>query len=145
MSDAAGGDGRAHPLDEIFHPRGIAVVGVSAKKGGFGGNVFIDGLRDLGFRGGIYPVNPNATEIDGLPCYPNLQAIPGPVDYVISSVPANAVLGLIDDAKQKGVKAIHFFTAGFRETGDADRARLEEEVLRRSREAGLRLIGPNCM
>ncbi|MHB8577971.1 MAG: acetate--CoA ligase family protein [Dehalococcoidia bacterium] len=144
----AGGAGRdigVHPLDQLFHPRGIAVAGVSASAGGFGGNMFLQALRDQGYAGGIYPVNPRATEIDGLPCYPALSAIPGPVDYVISSVPARAVLGLIDDAQAKGVKAIHFFTAGFRETGDAQRAQLEQEVLGKARAAGIRLIGPNCM
>jgi len=136
---------KANPLESIFHPRGVAVVGVSATSGGFGGNMFLQALKRQGYAGGIYAVNPKATEIDGAPCYPNLQSIPGPVDYVISSVPARAVLGLIDDAQAKGVRAIHFFTAGFRETGDASRALLEEQVLERARAAGIRLIGPNCM
>jgi acyl-CoA synthetase (NDP forming) len=141
----AGGDPSVHPLESVFHPRGIAVVGVSATSGGFGGNMFVGALKQQGFTGGIYPVNPKATEIDGERCYPNLTAIPGPVDYAISSVPARAVLDLVDDARRKGVRFIHFFTAGFRETGDAARVELEQEVLRRAREAGIRLIGPNCM
>ncbi|HEY7295436.1 MAG TPA: CoA-binding protein, partial [Dehalococcoidia bacterium] len=145
---SAGGDGSVHPLEAIFHPRGIAVAGVSVGGGGFGGNMFIQALKGQGFRGGIYPVNPKATAetvIEGERAYPNLAAVPGPVDYVISSVPARAVLDLLADAERKGVRTIHFFTAGFRETGDAERAQLEEEVLRRARAAGIRLIGPNCM
>ncbi len=145
---STGGDSSAHPLEAIFHPRGIAVAGVSATAGGFGGNMFIQALKAQGFHGGIYPVNPKATAdmvIDDERAYPNLSAIPGPVDYVISSVPARAVLDLLEDARRKGVHTIHFFTAGFRETGDAERAKLEEEVLRRARAAGIRLIGPNCM
>ena len=138
-------DTGVHALEPIFHPRGIAVAGVSASSAGFGGNMFLTALRQQGYAGGIYPVNPKANEIDGLPCFPTLQAIPGPVDYVISSVPARAVLGLIDDARAKGVRAIHFFTAGFRETGDEAKAELEQDVLRRARAAGIRLIGPNCM
>jgi len=145
---SAGGDGSVHPLEAIFHPRGIAVAGVSITGGGFGGNMFIQALKSQGFPGGVYPVNPRATAetvIEGERAYPNLAAIPGPVDYVISSVPARAVLDLLADAERKGVKTIHFFTAGFRETGDADRTRLEEEVLRRARASGIRLIGPNCL
>ncbi|HLZ72619.1 MAG TPA: CoA-binding protein [Dehalococcoidia bacterium] len=144
----SGDDGGVHPLEAIFHPRGIAVAGVSISGSGFGGNMFIQALKQQGFAGGIYPVNPKATAdtvIDGERAYPNLAAIPGPVDYVISSVPARAVLDLLEDARRKGVRTIHFFTAGFRETGDAERAELEEEVLRRARAAGIRLIGPNCM
>jgi predicted CoA-binding protein len=126
MSNQHSRDAEAvHPLEEIFHPRGIAVVGVSASAGGFGGfggNMFLTAIKGHGYAGGLYAVNPKATEINGQPCYPDLRSIPGPVDYVISSVPARAVLGLIDDAQAKGVKVIHFFTAGFRETGDESRA-----------------------
>ena len=77
--------------------------------------------------------------------YRSLSEVPGPVDSLISAVPASAILGLIDDAAAKGVKVIHLFTAGFGETGSSERADLESEVLRRLREAGIRLIGPNCM
>jgi acyl-CoA synthetase (NDP forming) len=136
----------AHPLDYVFHPRSVAIVGVSSKDmDAFGGIGFLRAIRAAGFPGPIYPVNPKATEVEGLRCYPSLPAIEGPVDYVISSVPARAVASLMDDAIAKGVKVIHFFTAGFSETGDEDLAGLEQEVLRRATEAGIRLIGPNCM
>jgi acyl-CoA synthetase (NDP forming) len=81
----------------------------------------------------------------GLRCYPSLSAIPGPVDHVISSIPAVGVLPLVDDAAAKGVHSIHFFTAGFRETGEQDRIDLEREVQTRAKAAGIRLVGPNCM
>ena len=81
----------------------------------------------------------------GLRCYPSLSAIPGPVDHVISSIPATGVLPLMDDAAAKGVHSIHFFTAGFRETGEQDRIELERQVLAKAKAAGIRLIGPNCM
>ena len=133
----------AHPLEEILHPRAIAVAGASAR-GGHGPS-FLGSLIALGFEGPIYPVNPKYPEIMGLKAYPSVRDIPGVVDYVISSVPASQVLSLIADCAEKGVKAIHLFTARFSETGRKDAAELEQEILRQARKAGIRLIGPNCM
>ena len=141
-----------HPdsaLDQLFHPRSVAIAGVSssASSGGGpgGGNGFLDAIREMRFSGPIYPVNPKATEIAGLRCYPSLRDIEGPVDYLISSVPAPVVPSLVEDAIAKGVRLIHFFTAGFSETGDEERAGLERQVMERLRGAGIRVIGPNCM
>jgi predicted CoA-binding protein len=77
-------------IEEILRARSIAVVGASAKRG-FGGWLFIAGLLGFGFKGKIYPVNPKHSEIEGLKAYPTLRSIPDPVDYVISSVPAEEV------------------------------------------------------
>ncbi len=137
----------APDLESIFHPRGVAVVGASMKSG-VGGNMFLDGFQAMGFSGDLYAVNLKAAEgsqIAGRPAYRTLADIPGPVDHVISSVPAPAVPGLVDEAAAKGARSIHLFTAGFRETGIGERAELEREVLRRARAGGIRLIGPNCM
>ena len=131
-----------HPLEEILHPRSIAVVGASG--GGRGGG-FIAPLQELGYQGEIYPVNPKYSEVLGMKAYPSVKDIPGPVDYVISSIPASQVLGMIEDCSQKGVKVIHLFTARFSETGRKEAAELEQEILRRIRKGGIRLIGPNCM
>jgi acyl-CoA synthetase (NDP forming) len=136
----------SHPLDFLFHPRSVAVVGVSGKQRNWGGGeMFVQALQLLQFPGPIYPVNPRAEEVMGMPCYPSLREIPGPVDFVISSIPAKAVLQLMDDAAAKRVRAIHFFTAGFRETGERELVELERQVLERARSADIRLIGPNCM
>ncbi len=132
-----------HPLEEILHPKSIAVVGASGSGGRGGG--FVTPLLELGYKGKIYPVNPKYPEILGMKAYPSVKDIPGPVDYVISSIPASQVLGMIEDCAQKGVKAVHLFTARFSETGRKDAAELEQEILRRARKAGIRLIGPNCM
>jgi len=131
-----------HPLEEILHPKSIAVVGASDTGRGRG---FLTPLQNQGFKGKIYPVNPKYNEIGGLPAYPRVSAIPGPVDYVISSIPAQQVLDLVEDCAQKGVKGLHLFTARFSETGRKDAADLEIEILRRARKYGLRIIGPNCM
>ncbi len=133
-----------HPLEEILHPRSIAVVGASANPSARGYS-FTKPLLEYGFKGQVYPVNPKYPEILGLKSYPSVRDIPGPVDYVISCVPSGEVLKLIDDCAFKGVKAIHFFTARFSETGREDAAELERELLRRAKKAGIRIIGPNCM
>lgn len=131
-----------HPLEDILHPRSIAVVGASARGRGGG---FIWPLKELGYKGKIYPVNPKYPEIMEMKAYGRVTDIPGPVDYVISSVPSTAALGLMQDCAKKGVKCVHFFTARFSETGRQDAADLEQEILRTAQEGGVRIIGPNCM
>lgn len=129
-------------LDFMFHPRSIAVVGASTQEGP---GSFVYAIKEMGFKGDLYPVNPKADEIQRLRCYPNLRDIPGHVDHVISSVPLRFVEQLVEDAGAKAVKVIHFFTAGFSETGDEEAAALERRVLARAKELGMRVIGPNCM
>ena len=132
-----------YSLAEILHPQSIAVAG--ATPGGRRGPDFVETLIGLGFKGKIFPVNPSYPEVDGLKCYPTLMDFPDPVDYVICAIPAKAVPGLIDDCTRKGVKAIHIYTGRFGETGRPDEVELEQEVLRRAKKGGVRIIGPNCM
>ena len=133
-----------NPIEEILHPRSIALVG-SLGTVGFGGGWFIRGLQEFGFKGNIYPVNPKYKDIMGLKAYPTLQDIPGPVDYVISNVPSQKVIQMLEDAAQKGVKTVHLFTARFSETGRPGAVELEQEISRLAKGWGIRLIGPNCM
>jgi len=133
-----------HPLEEILHPRSVAVVG-SSNNSRSRGYAYTHHLLDYGFRGKIYPVNPRYEEILGLRCYPSLREIPGPVDFVISCVPASMVPGTLADGFEKRVKGIHLYTARFSETGRPEAADLEKEVLSQARNMGIRLIGPNCM
>jgi acyl-CoA synthetase (NDP forming) len=136
----------APELDFVFHPRSIAIAGVSAKEtGAFGGGGFVSSLQEIGFQGPIYLIHPTAPAIRGLKCYPSLRDIPDEVDYVISSVNARFVPQLLEDCIAKKVRVLHMFTAGFTETGDVERAKMEQAVVARAREAGIRMIGPNCM
>ncbi len=135
-------ENRIPSLDEVFSPRGVAVVGVSAKGMSFAGSVILS-MKEAGFPN-IYPVNPKYDEVLGLPCFPNLQSIPGPVDHVVVNIPAESSLRLMDDCAEKGVRSVHFFTAGFGESGQKERADLEEEMLRKAKAGGIRIIGPNC-
>ncbi len=133
-----------HPLDDIFHPRSVAIIGASANEARGGGG-WVGRLLAFGFSGQIYPINPRATEIAGLKAYPNVREIPGPVDYAIFAVPASLVPPIMEDCAAKRVKAVHIFTAGFSETGSERGKTLQAAIERTAREAGIRVIGPNCM
>jgi acyl-CoA synthetase (NDP forming) len=135
-------EGSFASLDYMFHPRSIAVVGASTHDGP---GSFVAAIKEMGFTGDLYPVNPKAEEIQGLKCYPSLRDIPGHVDHVISSIPLRFVEQLVEDCVEKSVKVVHFFTAGFSETGDEDATALERRILARATSAGIRVIGPNCM
>jgi acyl-CoA synthetase (NDP forming) len=93
----------------------------------------------------MYLINPRVERILDLPVYANLTDIDGPVDHVISSVPARVVPNLVDQCIEKGVRSLHLFTAGFSETGDPEMAKVEQETVARLRSAGIRTIGPNCL
>jgi acyl-CoA synthetase (NDP forming) len=131
-------------LDLLFRPRGVAVAGASSNVDSAGQD-YVRSLQVFGFAGPIYPLNPRAPEIAGLPAYPAVTATPKPVDLVISCVPASAVLDLIDQCRAKGVRFLHLFTGRFSETGDDEAAGLERAIEARARAAGVRILGPNGM
>ena len=138
-----------HPLDPIFHPRATAVVGVSTRASFDGqlGGIFLNAILEQGYqdRHPLYAVNPKMTEVRGVPCYPSVLDIPGPVDHVISQIPAVGLEKLVDECIAKGVRSLHSFTAGLAETGDAELAATQDRIVTKARAAGMRLIGPNCM
>ncbi len=114
------------PVEAFVNWNSVAVVGADHTWEWNGGG-FIAGLKQLGFEGKIYPVNPKYPELMGLKCYPSLSAIPDPVDYVISSIGARGVPKMLDEAAQKGVHAVHLFTARFSETGRTEGIELDAE------------------
>ena len=131
-------------IDAIFNPRSIAVVGASTRRGKQG-YIYVDALREFGFKGNVYPVNPKAEEVAGYTCYKSLKDVPGPIDYVISAVPAPLLPPLMEDARGKQVKGFHLFTARMAEMGTEKGLALEDDVISSAREMGARIIGPNCM
>jgi acyl-CoA synthetase (NDP forming) len=134
---------RSDGFARLFSPRAIAVVGASADPQRIGGQP-VRILRDTGFRGAIYPVNPKYDEILGLRCYPDLAAVPQPCDLALIAVNAQAVPQMIRDCGRAGIPFAIVFSAGFRETGAAG-ARLEAELKAAARESGVRMVGPNCI
>jgi len=128
----------------IFYPRSIAIAGVSKNPGKIG-NIMFRNFLAAGFKGDLYPVNPGGGRIQGMKIYSSLTDIQGPVDYVIVGIPLAHILPLIDDCAAKGVKAVQLFTAGFSETGKEEGRRIEREMVAKVRNAGVRIIGPNCV
>jgi len=131
-------------LDFIFHPRSIAIVG-SLRSEETPTAQYLQQLKSFGFQGKLYAVSLGTNNIPGFEFYNKVSEIPEAVDYVISCVPVSALLELVDDCARKGVKIIQLFTARLGETFEVHLQRLEKEIVQRAREAGVRVIGPNCM
>jgi len=129
-------------MKTFFQPASIAVIGASPRENSLGGQLVVNLL--YGYTGRIYPVNPNYDEILGLTTYPDIEAIPGPVELAIIIVPAPAVPETIEACGRKGVRRIIIESAGFAETGPVGRA-LQERCLAVARAHGIRVWGPNCM
>ncbi|MEC9431639.1 MAG: acetate--CoA ligase family protein [Pseudomonadota bacterium] len=130
-------------LSAIFEPRSVAVVGASADPSRIGGRPIAYALR-AGFKGRLFPVNPNRDEIQGLKAYPTIEAIPEPIDFVLLAIPAKAVPAALADAAAKGARGAVLFTAGFAEVGEAG-AVMQDELVATARKHGIRLLGPNCL
>ena len=130
-------------LRPFFEPESVAVVGANRERGTVGAEI-VNNLRTTGYRGRIVPVHPVAKEIQGLPAFGRLTDIPEDIDLAIVVVPAARVLDVARDAAAKHVKALVVISAGFSEIGVEGRAR-EAELLGIVRDAGMRMIGPNCM
>jgi acetate---CoA ligase (ADP-forming) len=130
-------------LGRFFTPRSVAVVGASRVRGTVGAEI-LNNLRTTGYVGEVFPIHPEAAEIQGLKAYRRLTDVPQDIDLAVVVVPATAVLDVARDAAAKHVKAIVVISAGFAEIGGEGRAR-ETELLEIVRNAGMRMIGPNCM
>lgn len=133
---------KPHPLDGMFSPESIAVIGAPASDPETG---WVRRLVNAGYAGRIHPINPKATEIAGLPAFPNVLDVPGQVEYAIFNIPAPLAPQIMADCAAKGVRYAHVFTAGFAETGLEEATELETRLGRIAREGGVRVLGPNCM
>ncbi len=132
-------------LDFLFHPNSIALVGITTATTWHWTRTFLEGLNEIEFDRPLYLVNPKGGEIEGRKVYTSLKDIPGNIDYVIGLVNAQIAPQLVEECAEKGVRAIHFCTAGFSETGEEPRIKLEAELAEVARRNGIRIIGPNCM
>lgn len=130
-------------LRPFFEPRTIAVIGASRARNKIGSEI-LHNLAATGFTGAVIPIHRVADTIQGLKAYPCVSEVPQDVDLAVIAVPAAQVAGAVDDCLAKGVPAICIITAGFAECSDEGRLR-EQELVRRIRAGGARLIGPNCM
>ncbi|UCC59101.1 MAG: CoA-binding protein [Candidatus Bathyarchaeum sp.] len=132
-------------MHTFFDPKAVAVIGASRRTMKAGHVIFknfvINKRRSL-FKANLYPVNPNEKSILGFPCYPSVTEIDEEVDLVVIVVPAKIVPKVMQEAAAKRVKAAVIISAGFSEVGNHE---LEEEVTAIAKDAGVRVLGPNCL
>jgi len=133
----------AAALRAFLAPRSVAVVGASRRRGTVGGELFHN-LLAAGFAGPVYPVNPKAPVVQSVVAYPSVGEVPGPVDLAVLAVPADAVVAAAGECAAAGVRALVVISAGFAETGP-EGAERQRQLLAVCRDAGMRLIGPNCL
>jgi len=126
----------------LFEPSGVAIIGASSSPLKWGFRILFNTIMG-GFKGALYAVNPNHTEIADVPCYPSLSALPKPVDLALIVLPPKYVLDAVRDCAKCGVKAVVVITAGFGELDDAG-ARAQTEMAKIAEESGILLVGPNC-
>ena len=133
----------AESMHALFAPHSVALVGASERAGTIGA-ALLTNLRRAGFRGPIYPVHPEARELQGLRAYPRIAAIGEPVDLVVIAVPAATVEGVVEDCAAAGVRTVVVISSGFSEVSDAGRA-AQQRITALVRGSGLRMVGPNCL
>ncbi len=133
-----------HRLDRFFDPHRIALIGVTVNPNSVGGKV-LSNLVSGGYRGVVYPVNPDSEAVMGIPCYASVGVLPKQPDLAVICTGADKVPDLVRQCGDAGIRAVIILSAGFRETGAEGRA-LEQQVesYRRSF-SGMRIIGPNCL
>jgi len=130
-------------LEIFFNPKSVAIVGASRQKGKVGYEILTNMIK-AGYTGSIFPVNPKAESIEGLRCYPDLESIGQTPDLVIIIVPAKIVPEVMRQCTKVRAKSVIIITAGFKEVGEEGR-RLEEQIVQIAKQAGIRVIGPNCL
>ena len=131
------------PLDAIFAPRTVAVIGATERQGSAGRAVLWN-LISNPFGATVYPINLNRPNVLGIKAYKNIASVPDPVDLAVVITPAPTVPAVINECVKAGVMGAIVISAGFKETGP-EGARLEQEVLEEARRGRMRIIGPNCV
>ncbi len=136
-------DPRAANLERLFRPRSVAVIGASADPARIGGRP-VRYLKEAGFAGPVYPINPKRDEVQGLRCYGSIADVPQPVDAVVVAVPAKAAIEAVRACAQAGAGGCVIFSADFAESGPDGAAR-QAALEQIAHKTGLRIIGPNCL
>ncbi len=131
-------------LDVLFNPKSVAVIGASENPTSWG-RFMMEHLPYYGFKGKIYPINPKQAEVMGVRSYASLDDVPENVDYVIYIIGIGNAPAVLDQCARKGVKAVHLLAGRAAETGRPELKKLEQEILKKAREYGIRLLGPNCL
>jgi len=130
-------------LTPFFEPRGVAIIGASSSPDKLSYGI-LKNMTNYGYGGGIYPVNPRAEEILGLACYPDIAAVPDPVDLAVVVLPSGMIPSVMEACGERGIRAVTVISGGFREVGEEGK-QLEKDLLRIANNYGIRMIGPNCV
>ncbi|HEY0509877.1 MAG TPA: bifunctional GNAT family N-acetyltransferase/acetate--CoA ligase family protein [Blastococcus sp.] len=130
-------------IARLLTPSSVAVVGASNDDGKIG-NALLRHLLEYGFAGPVYPVNPTARHVRGVPAYADIEAIPDDVDLAVLAVPADEVAGVVEACRRKRVRGLVVVSGGFGETGPEGRA-AERALVAAARASGMRVVGPNCL
>ena len=131
------------PLDPIFSPKSVAVIGATETPGSVGRTI-LENLIKGGFPGKIYPVNPKRDTVLGVKAYPSITALPEKADLAVIITPPPTVPGIVKDCGKAGVRGVVIISAGFKEIGPVG-VELERQVLGEATKAGIRIVGPNCL
>lgn len=130
-------------IANLFYPKSMAFIGASADISKWGHLLFSNVVAGQ-YQGQIYLVNAKGGEIAGRPVFKSVTEIPDPVDLAVITVPANKVISLLPELKEKKIKNVLLISSGFAETGAEGKA-LENELVEKAREAGILILGPNTM
>lgn len=130
-------------LDALFAPRGVAILGASSDPTKIGGRP-LRFIKESGYTGGIYPINPKSPEVQGIKAYASIEDVDGIVDLAVIALPSQHVLGAVEACGRQGVKVVTIFSAGFAEMGEEGAAK-QVELVEVARKYGMRVLGPNCI
>ncbi|GAA3794958.1 bifunctional GNAT family N-acetyltransferase/acetate--CoA ligase family protein [Sphaerisporangium flaviroseum] len=133
----------ARSIERLLTPASVVVVGAGREAGGIGQTV-LRNLLGADFSGPVYPVHREVRAVAGVRAYKSVSAIDEDVDLAVVAVPADAVLDVVKECAEKGVKGLVVVSSGFGETGQDGRAR-QDDLVRIARSYGLRVVGPNCL
>ncbi|AEJ38329.1 CoA-binding domain protein [Sulfobacillus acidophilus TPY] len=133
----------AASLHPFFHPRTVAVIGASRDPERLG-HVLLQHIIAGNFQGTVYPVNPQASAVAAVHAYPRIQDVPEPVDLAVIVVPVRELEPVVNECIAAHVRAVVITTSGLSDAGE-DGAQLEKTLTARLRQAGIRLMGPNCL
>ncbi len=131
------------PLESIFSPKNVAVIGATERAGSVGRTILWN-LIQTPFGGTVFPVNPKRPGVLGIKAYPNIAAVPEPIDLAVVVTPAQSVPGVISECVEAGAKGAIVISAGFKEVGESG-IELEQQTLEQARRGKMRIVGPNCL
>ena len=130
-------------LSTFFYPASVAIIGASRSPEKVGA-VVLKNIIESGYKGSIYPVNPNSEQLYGLKCYKDIFSIPQTSELAVVSLPAEQAVQAVYTLGDKGTKNIIVISAGFKETGE-EGVKLEQELISAINKYKLNLLGPNCL